>query len=111
LIRRNSSKPAKICYRVAGIPESWIYTWVIARYTKNLAPGVITGIWYVGTDIPQGAKVPSFNEKVGEYTFADKLRKVELRFGANGVGKAYRYINGYTGIPASNNYTFAHALS
>jgi len=71
----------------------------------------VTGIWYVGTDIPQGAKIPTFNEKVGEYSFADKLRKVELRFGANGVGKAYRYINGYTGIPASNNYTFAHALS
>ena len=71
----------------------------------------VTGIWYVGTDLPQGAKIPTFNEKVGEHTFANKLRRVELRFGTNGVGKAYRYINGYTGIPASNNYTFAHALS
>jgi hypothetical protein len=71
----------------------------------------VTGIWYVGTDLPQSAKIPTFNEKLGEYSFADKLRKVELRFGANGVGKAYRYINGYIGIPSSNNYTFAAAIT
>jgi len=82
-----------------------------AIWYSNFDSASVTGIWYVGTDLPQGAKIPTFNEKLGEYSFAENLRKVELRFGANGVGKAYRYINAYIGIPAPNNYTFAHAIT
>ncbi len=100
----------KIEEQIATIDEV-VYTPDNAVWYSEFDSASVTGIWYVGTDIPQGAKVPTFNEKVGEYTFANNLRRVELRFGANGVGKAYRYINGYTGIPASNNYSFAHALT
>jgi hypothetical protein len=73
-----------------------------------------TGVWYVGLDIPQGQKVPSFESssflQQSNYITADRLRNVELRFGAPNSGKAYRYINAYRGIPATNNYTYAAAI-
>lgn len=58
------------------------------------------GFNYVGLDIPQGLTMrdyPPFfaTPKRSSAISADKLRKVELRFGAPNAGKAYRYINGY----------------
>ena len=46
----------------------------------------------------------------------DKLRKVELRFGDEGFGKAYRYINGYKRPPigqgsAANRFLYAEAIT
>ncbi len=72
-----------------------------------------TGVWYVGKDlIPTGDNpAPFTNSNRSTYLSNDKLRKVEIRFGAEGVGKAYRYINGYIKIPATNSYTFASAIS
>jgi hypothetical protein len=74
-----------------------------------------TGVYYVGTDIPQGREIVTFgtgtSKNQSEYISADRLRKVELRFGAPNSGKAYRYINNYLGFPTrANNYTFASAI-
>jgi hypothetical protein len=69
-----------------------------------------TGAWYVGTDIPQGQALPNFNGKTCDYITADRLRKIELRF-QDGSGKAYRYINGYIGIPVASSYSYAEAIS
>jgi hypothetical protein len=79
------------------------------------------GIWYVGTDlIPTGYMPYPFAPPIGPnnrstYLTSDKLRKVEIRFGEQGIGKAYRYINGYvgggTGKPANNAYYYAEKIT
>ena len=70
------------------------------------------GIWYIGRDlIPTGTMPPPFVTNRSNYLSNDKLRRVELRFGNEGVGKAYRYINGYVGIPAGNFYPFAARIT
>jgi hypothetical protein len=60
-----------------------------------------TGAYYVGSDIPSNTIIPvprNFAQpKKSNITKADRLRRVELRFGAENAGKAYRYINGYIG--------------
>jgi len=80
------------------------------------------GIWYVGNDFV--TENPSFMpfpfERPSDpirstYLTTDKLRKVEIRFGDMGVGKAYRYINGYKaagiGQPANNTYPYAEKIT
>ncbi|MCW8803886.1 MAG: hypothetical protein OQK57_05760, partial [Ignavibacteriaceae bacterium] len=70
------------------------------------------GVWYMGKDlvteplsylfIPDNSTAPfPFRNHPrpdtvkSTYITTDKLRKVEIRFGEEGFGKAYRYINGY----------------
>lgn len=67
------------------------------------------GIYYVGSDlIPTGGMpAPYPNTNRSTYISNDKMRKVELRFGPANFGKAYRYINGYVGTPATNFYPYA----
>ncbi|RJP60539.1 MAG: hypothetical protein C4543_05020 [Ignavibacteriales bacterium] len=48
------------------------------------------------------------SSRKGSYIQADKLRRVELRFGGGG-GKAYRYINGYVGSVVSKNNSYVYA--
>ncbi len=69
----------------------------------------VTGVYYVGKDVPVGSNIESFPDKQSSYISADKLRKVEIRFGT--TGKAYRFINGYKGVPLSNGYRFASAIT
>ena len=71
-----------------------------------------TGVYYVGKDIPQGGPIKLTNNSSARSTviYADKLRRVELRFGTN--GKAYRYLNGFiklNPLPASKKLTFFYA--
>ena len=75
------------------------------------SPDDATGIYYVGQDIPQGTSIKNFANKQSTYITADKLRKIELRFGTS--GKAYRYINGYIGtaVGRANAYTYAEAIA
>ena len=70
-----------------------------------------TGVYYVGTDIPDGTYWPLILPGKSTVIGADRLRKVELRFGTN--GKAYRYLNGYfgTAITAPNSYRYAAAVT
>lgn len=77
------------------------------------------GVWYMGTDFifPGESRLPHPFDQVtppnrSTYITSDKLRKVEIRFGEEGVGKAYRYINGYKrySIPQPANRTFPYAL-
>jgi hypothetical protein len=90
------------------------------------------GIWYMGKDLV--TEVPSYlfdsdHETIpypfrlnanpdtvkSRYLTTDKLRKVEIRFGDEGAGKAYRYINGYRnyagGQVAANTYPYAERLT
>jgi len=74
-----------------------------------------TGVHYVGQDIPQGSVVQitkgssNINGSRSNAISADRLRKVELRFGSPNAGKAYRYVNGYKGtaILKVNSWTYA----
>lgn len=92
------------------------------------------GIWYMGkdlvTDPPAYLLLPA-NETVpfpfrnnanpdtikSTYLTTDKLRKVEIRFGEEGFGKAYRYITGYkkpqlgSGQVADYLYPYAEAIT
>ena len=86
------------------------------------------GIWYVGkdlvTDPPEYLLIrdnetvpfpfrnqPSSPDTVkSTYLTTDKLREVEIRFGEEGVGKAYRYINGYKRYPPPRNYAAANTF-
>jgi hypothetical protein len=76
-----------------------------------------TGVLYVGEDIPENGinigKPPLFSGQKSNKIFANDLRRVELRFGQQGVGKAYRYINGYIGgvFSAKLGYAFASAIT
>jgi hypothetical protein len=76
-----------------------------------------TGAFYVGTDIPSNdtsvGKPPLFAGQLSTAIHANDVRRVELRFGETGVGKAYRFINGYKGGPFSSalSYTFANGIT
>jgi len=67
-----------------------------------------TGVSYVGEDILQGNAIPTFPGRC-EIITGDRLRRIELRFGS--TGKAYRYINGYLSVFASNTYRYAPGLT
>ncbi|MBT8382622.1 MAG: T9SS type A sorting domain-containing protein, partial [Ignavibacteria bacterium] len=82
------------------------------------------GTWYVGRDLvfPGESRMPHpFNlapntdDVRSTFLTTDKLRKVELRFGEEGVGKAYRYINNYKRYsvfqPPPNTFPYAEAIN
>jgi hypothetical protein len=78
------------------------------RWYDLFLPSLGTGIYYVGSDIPQGSSVTPFPGSArSKVISADRLRTVELRFGDN--GKAYRYLNGYIGtnLQQPNSYRYA----
>ncbi len=67
-----------------------------------------TGAIYVGKDIPQSRVLTEFEGKQSDIITADRLRKVEIRFGDQ--GKAYRYLNGYVGVaPPLRKKTYLYA--
>ncbi|KUG26534.1 hypothetical protein ASZ90_003624 [hydrocarbon metagenome] len=72
---------------------------------------------YVSSDLgTQSSKVTSLTGPLaaanGRYIQADKLRRIELRFGGSG-GKAYRYLQGYVGtvVSRNNSYVYAEGVS
>ena len=79
------------------------------RWYKNFSDAHGTGVYYVGNDASFSKYIFKFGTKKSDASSVADLRRVELRFGQN--GKAYRYINGYIGQPASNNYTYAAAIT
>ena len=73
-----------------------------------------TGILYVGKDITQSTTVPTFEDVQSVVITADRLRKVELRFGSVDFGKAYRYLNGFLGSAPPfrrRAYTYAAGIT
>jgi hypothetical protein len=71
-----------------------------------------TGVYYVGKDIPDASTIFGFRNKQSDYTSADRLRKVELRFGTS--GKAYRYLHGFLGstnLRKQSSYAYAEAVT
>jgi hypothetical protein len=77
------------------------YTSTKPRWYTNFTAVTGTGAYYVGSDIPGSTTIPvpkNFaSPKTTKQTTADRLRKVELKFGAPNAGKAYRYLNGFIG--------------
>jgi hypothetical protein len=69
------------------------------KWFTDFAQSFFTGVYYVGSDLPnaENVKHPSWPAAVSKVIKVDDLRRVELRFGAEGVGKAYRYMNGFVG--------------
>jgi hypothetical protein len=76
-----------------------------------------TGAIYVGRDVPPNdssvGKPTLFPGQLSTAISANEARRVELRFGETGVGKAYRYINGYKGgvFSSALAYTFAGGIT
>jgi hypothetical protein len=88
-----------------------------ARWFGNFNDPRGKGIYYMGKDVPDaGAGVergsrfhPLYPATRSRVTTADRLRRVELRFGTPTSGKAYRYVRGIKGaaIPSLSNYAYA----
>ena len=92
-----------------GIPEYEGTQWFTNLYDPEIDPSNDgTGVTYMAGDILQSRPIPTF-PGTGDITTADRLRRVELRFGT--TGKAYRYINGYLSIFALNSYRYAPGLT
>ncbi len=73
-----------------------------------------TKVYYVAGDLNQSQKIPTLSGLStlnNKYIKADKLRRVEIRFGES--SKAYRYLNGYKGtaLTRRNSYVYAAAVS
>jgi hypothetical protein len=84
-------------------------------YDEFSRTGNGTGVFYVGTDLTENAvnvgRPPLFPGQKCDQITADKLRRIELRFGTN--GKAYRYINGFKGntqLQSENTFVYAAAI-
>ena len=60
------------------------------------------GVYYPGKDIPQSGPFTAISTSSNVIETADRLRKVEIRFGAPNSGKAYRYLNGFQGTSILN---------
>jgi hypothetical protein len=73
------------------------------------------GVYYVSKDIPQSGPYTAITTNSSTIETADRLRKVEIRFGDPGSGKAYRYLNGFhrnTSILNSTKYNvYAEGVS
>ena len=63
--------------------------------TLTTAPTKTEGVYYVAKDIPQSGPFTTITTNTNVIETADRLRKVEIRFGD--PGKAYRYLNGFQG--------------
>ena len=71
-------------------------------------------VYYVSIDSGLSQKVSGLSGLAtlnSKYVRADKIRRVEIRFGEN--GKAYRYLNGYKGseISRRNSYVYAEGIT
>jgi hypothetical protein len=66
------------------------------------APSKFEGVFYVSKDISQSGSPSYITSNASTIETADRLRKVEIRFGAPNSGKAYRYINGFQGTSILN---------
>ncbi len=96
---------------VVGSVGTPVYSPSSSDWFDEFSDGSATGVYYVGKDIPDGNDVFGFRNRQSDYITADRLRKVELRFGTS--GKAYRYLNNYKGtsnITRPNSYAFASAV-
>ena len=73
------------------------------------------GVFYLGYDIPQGGPVGFLPGNARSTVIsAERLRRVEIRFGPEGVGKAYRYLNGFVGanfLLQNRNYRYAAGVT
>lgn len=69
----------------------------------------LTGVYYVGQDLAEASPV-TVGSNVGinsSYITADRLKRVELRFGT--TGKAYRYLNGFIGTALTRRQSGVYA--
>ncbi len=95
---------------VIGSGTQITYTPSANRWYTNFRADSGTGVFYVGQDIPQSSKIQINQTQniASNYTRANRLRTIEIRFGTN--GKAYRYLNGFKGanpIQRRGSYVYA----
>ena len=93
--------------RIGALQDNSLVPWI----TSN------SEALYVSPDLgAQSSKITSLSGPLaaasGKYIQADKLRRIELRFGGSG-GKAYRYLQGYVGtvVSRNNSYVYAEGVS
>jgi hypothetical protein len=82
------------------------------RWFQPFSAAVGTGVYYLGKDLPQKTPFGFMPGRFTNITKADRLRRVEIRFGQN--GKAYRYVNGFIGntpISRANSYRYAAGIT
>jgi hypothetical protein len=116
-VERQDAKIGKLNY----IPQSGIWYNFTGTPVDSLRG---RGVWYMGKDLV--TETPSYmpypfqkpthpNPDTIKSTFltTDKLRRIEIRFGDAGFGKAYRYISGYKRPPVGSgqaaDYLFPYA--
>ncbi len=72
------------------------------------------GVYYLSADLADHKKIATLSNlgsSASNFVRADKIRRVEIRFGE--PGKAYRYLNGYIGsaLTRRNSYVYAEAVT
>ncbi len=87
-----------------------VYESKIGEWYKNFSTTHGTGVYYVGKDAGFSQNILKFGNKKSNVSSVADLRRVELRFGTDQNGKAYRYINGYK-APATSSYIYAEAIT
>lgn len=95
---------------VIGSGTQITYTPSANRWYTNFRADSGTGVFYVGQDIPQSSKIQINQTQniASNYTRANRLRTIEIRFGTN--GKAYRYLNGFKGAnPVQRRGSYVYA--
>lgn len=91
-------------------PELGEATYSGDRWYSTFRNDSATGVYYVGTDIPEGRTIDFGSGTASARSTAisaKDLRKVEIRFGQ--PGKAYRYVNGYVGTAISRRTSYVYA--
>ncbi len=109
--------PGDLWYNFNGTPVDSIYTRGIYYPGKDL---VLQTPYNKTQTLPQPYYKPNhpYPDTIkSTYITTDKMRKVEIRFGEEGFGKAYRYLTGYKRPPipgqgsAATNWLFAEAIT
>jgi len=79
------------------------------KWYTTFRPDSGTGVFYVGKDLPQSGPptIGGVSNAQSNYTRANRLKTIEIRFGTQ--GKAYRYLNGFKGTPITRRTTYIYA--
>jgi hypothetical protein len=99
---------------IVKLPNKYPAVGELERQTStNWLNSTASRVYYVASDSGISQKISSLSGLStlnGKYIRADKLRRVEIKFGES--GKAYRYINGYKGsaLQRRNSYAYAEGI-
>jgi len=96
---------------IAKLPSKFPAIGTLTRQTSaNWYNTTKSKVYYVSSDSGLSEKISTLSGLStlnSKYVRADRLRRVEIKFGEN--GKAYRYINGYRGTALQRRNSYAYA--